>query len=167
VPDRVDADPGGPDDGVLAPAVGASPAPQHGTDAGHQLAGAVRLGHVVVGAEFQAEQDVVLRGPGRQHQHRDVRVAGVAAQHPADAEAVDHGQHQVQDDEVGPQSAGRVEGGRPVVDHGRGVALREQGAPDELGLHRVVLGHQYMCAHAADPKRSAGVVSGRGRLRRP
>lgn len=154
MPYGIDRETRGAYDGILAPVRGhPSAAPQNGPDAGHQLARAVRLGHVVVRAQLQAEQDVVLGRAGGEHQDGDVVVR---AQHPAHPEPVDHREHQIQDDQVRGDPAGRVQRGPPVVDHGGGVTLREQGASYQLGLHLVVLGDQHMCAHAADPKRFSG-----------
>lgn len=124
VPRRVHRDSGGMDDRIVALFGGrASTAPQHGTDAGHQLARTVRLGHVVVRAELQAEQYVVLRGAGGQHENGNVIVL---PQHPAHPEAVDHREHQVQDDEVRTVAPSLVESRPSVMDHGGGVALLQQ-----------------------------------------
>lgn len=82
-----------------------------------------RLGHVVVRAELQAEQNVVLRGAGGEHEDGDVVAL---PQHPAHAEAVDDREHQVQDDQVRPVAAGLGECGPAVMDHGGGVSLLQQ-----------------------------------------
>ena len=71
--------------------------PQHGLDARDQLAGAERLGQVVVGAEPEPEDLVALLALGRQHDDRD---AALGAKLAADFQAVDLGQHQVEDHQV-------------------------------------------------------------------
>ncbi len=45
-------------------------APQDGLDPEHQFARAERLGHVIVGAELESGDPVLLTAPGRQHQDR-------------------------------------------------------------------------------------------------
>lgn len=132
--------------------VGREPATaaQDRTDPGHQLARAVRLGHVVVGAEFEAEQYAVLGGASGQHQDGDVVVS---AQCPAHLEAVDHRKHQIEDDEVGAVSPRFREGGSAVVNDGGRVSLPQQRATYQFRLLLVVLGDQHMCAHGADAMR--------------
>ena len=67
-------------------------------DARDELARAERLGQVVVGAELEPEQLVELVVAGREHHDRDRRVA---AQLAGDVEAVEAGQAEVEDDQVG------------------------------------------------------------------
>ncbi len=72
-------------------------APQHRFDAGDELARVERLGHVVVGAQFEADDlvDVVVaRG---EHDHGDARAL---AQLAADGESVHLRHHDVEYDEV-------------------------------------------------------------------
>ncbi|MNH98493.1 hypothetical protein D3C73_512150 [compost metagenome] len=45
-------------------------APQYGAQAGCQFPWIARLGQVIVGAQFQAEDAVQGFAPGREHQHR-------------------------------------------------------------------------------------------------
>jgi hypothetical protein len=82
-------------------------AAQHGADAGQQFARVERFRHVVVGAEFQADDAVGFLPHRGQHDDGDV---GLGA-HPArEVEAGFAGQHQVQHDDVvvagGPDAAG-------------------------------------------------------------
>jgi hypothetical protein len=111
---------------------------------GHQLAGAVGLGEVVVGAEVEAEQQIVLGRAGGQHDDRDRRVD---PQHPAHVEPVDLGQHEVEDDQVGDLAAGVLQGAAAVVDHRHGVALALEVHADQLRLLHVVLDDQDPRAH--------------------
>ena len=104
----------------------AQAAPQHGADAGHQLPGAVRLGHVVVGAQVEAQQQIVLGGAGGEHQDRYVRRPGAAPGRRRSRRAP--GSIRSRIDEVRPERAGRVESGPSVVDDGGGVTFRERGA---------------------------------------
>ena len=76
------------------------PAPQQRAHARHQLADAERLGQVVVGAAVEAEHLVGLLAAGREHQDRRVGVRRVAPDGAAQREAVEPGQHQVEDDQV-------------------------------------------------------------------
>src|SRR5664279_2268361 len=74
------------------------PAPQHGVDAGEQLARIEGFGKVVVGADLEADDAVDILDLGGEHDDRRHVVGG--AQAPADRQAVLAGQHQVEDDEV-------------------------------------------------------------------
>jgi hypothetical protein len=91
-----------------------SDAPEHRLYPRHQLTDAEGFGQVVVGAELQAEHAVELGGLGRRHQDRHVARPG--AQALADLQAVQAGQHQVEDHQVVGlrlslrQASGAVEG---------------------------------------------------------
>jgi len=61
-----------------------------------ELPGIERLRHVVVGADLEPDDLVDVLVARGQHQDRDV---GALAQAPADLDAVDVGQHQVEDDQ--------------------------------------------------------------------
>ena len=73
-------------------------APQHGPHAGDQLAQAERLGHVVAGAELEAEHDVDL---GVACRHHDDRHRLEAPHLLADLDPRLVGQHHVEEDEIG------------------------------------------------------------------
>ena len=73
--------------------------PEHGPDAGEQLLGAERLGQVVVGPGVEPGDPVDLRGPGREHDHRDLALAADQAEQ---LEAVEAGHHHVEQDQVVP-----------------------------------------------------------------
>ena len=118
---------------------------QDGADAGDELARAERLGQVVVGTELEPEQLVELVVARREHDDRDRRVA---AQLAGDVEAVEPGQAEVEDDQVGPALADGRQRGRAVAGGEDGearvleVVAGERGdlrfvVDDEDGLHRV------------------------------
>ncbi len=67
---------------------------------GDELARAERLGEVVVGADGQPDDEVGLGVAGGEHQHRHRAVALDLAAH---LDAVEAGEHQVEDHEVGPE----------------------------------------------------------------
>ena len=73
-------------------------APKVGPDAGEQLFGAKRLGHVVVGAGVERAHLVPFRAARREHQDRDARGLPHLAAH---LDAVDIRQAQIQHDEIG------------------------------------------------------------------
>ena len=73
-------------------------AADEGTQAGEQLGEGERLDQVIVGAAVEAG-DPIVEGAAR-GQHQDRRPDAVAAQAPAGLEAVDPGQHHVEDDGV-------------------------------------------------------------------
>src|SRR6478735_5003747 len=71
-----------------------------GAYACHQLRGLERLRHVVIGTGFQPANDVGGIGLGGQHDDGDI---GLAANLPADLDAVHAGKHEVEQDKVGPR----------------------------------------------------------------
>ena len=77
-------------------------AAQQGPDPGDDLAHREGLGHVVVGADAEAHEQVGLVGAGGEHEHRH-RPDGLDPA--ADLEAVEPGQHDVEHDEVGRRAA--------------------------------------------------------------
>ena len=100
------------DVGALFGAVIAHPA-QNGLDACHQFPWFERFGHVVVGAQFQADDAVGGLAAGGEHQDRDVRFG---AQPAAQRQAVFAGQHQVEDHHVEMLGLQRLTHGRAVGD---------------------------------------------------
>ena len=105
-------------------------AAQHGVDAGEQFARVERLGQVVVGAHFEADDAVDLVALGGQHDDRR-HVAG-AAQAAADRQAVLAGQHQVEHDQVE-----MLAGPRPVHLRGIGDALDGEALFAEVAVQQV------------------------------
>ena len=82
--------------------------------AGNQLAGAERLGHIIIRAEPQAADlvDIVLlRG------HHDDRGVLLIPDLPADLKTVHTGQHQVQDDQVKIPVKPHLKAGLTVIGH--------------------------------------------------
>jgi hypothetical protein len=114
---------------------------EDGLDPGHQLAGGERLGHVVVGAQLEAENPVGLLLPGRDDDDR--HPPATLAQRPGHLEPVHPGQHEVEQDQPG---ALGVHGGQPGGPVGpphdpEAVALQVQ--PDQVGDGRLVLDQQH------------------------
>ena len=113
--------------GLDAPPAPRAPA-QHRPDPERQFAGAERLGDVVVGAELEAEH-AVASSPSAVSMTIGTRPR---AEPPADLQAVDPGQHQVEDDEVGdgrPRRAGPLAVGghpHPVARPARGSGARRR-----------------------------------------
>ena len=66
-----------------------------------ELAGAERLGQVVVGADLEADDEIGLGVTCGEHQHRDRSFTLDLA---ADVEAVEAGEHEVEHHEVGPEA---------------------------------------------------------------
>ena len=126
--------------------VGLTAAAQHRAHPGDQFPGRERLGDVVIGAEFQADDLVDLAVLGGQHDHRNV---GPLAQRPADLAARQTGKHQVQQHEIGAvpvESLDRVRPGRadrylealPAQHVGQGIAER-----------LLILDHEHPCHFTA------------------
>ena len=107
--------------------IGGAGPPQQGPDAGRELLGGERLGEVVVGAGLEPGHHVVGVGPGGDHDDRDV---AVAADRPADLEAVDAREHDVDQHDVGGVAVERVEGVLAVVGLLDGPALVLEGHLD-------------------------------------
>ena len=138
--------------------------PQDRPDSRHQLPRAERLGHVVVGAEVQAEEQVVLGGARRQHDDRGV---GLRAQDPADVEPVDARHHHVEHKQVRTAAPRLVQGGSSVVRDDNRVPFALEVAADELGLLVVVLGdedpgshdHRVFAGTCQEPVKSADLTA--------
>src|SRR5690606_17915180 len=73
-------------------------AAQDGVDAGQQFTRVERLGQVIVGAHFQADDAVDFFGLGRQHD--DGRVVVAPTQPTTDGQAIFARQHQVEHQQV-------------------------------------------------------------------
>ena len=67
-------------------------------DARQQLAQAERLGHIIVGSQFQADDFIQLLTLGRQHENG--RVAAADAKLPADVIAAETWQHHIQNEQM-------------------------------------------------------------------
>ncbi len=95
---------------VSRAAIRAVDASQDGLDPGDELAGAERLGQIVVGAELEPEKLVELVVACRQHHDRQGRIAPDFAGH---VEPVELRQPEIEDDEVRPLPADSFEGSSP------------------------------------------------------
>ena len=118
-------------------------APQQRGDARHQLTHAERLGEVVVGAALEAEDLVGLGVARRQHQDRRAAVHGAGADRPADGDAVEIGQHQVEQNQIEALGVGARQGVPAVVDLLDRVAAERQVEPQQFADGRVVLDDQH------------------------
>src|SRR5262249_22143956 len=125
---------------------GAGRAAQQRADARDQLGGAERLGHVVVGADLEAQELVALTGARGHHQDRNVALLSNAAR---DLEAVNAGEPQVENHERR-LDPGEVRQGPPAVR--RGVALEPRRLKvllDQVCDARVVFDDQYSRIHGS------------------
>src|SRR5918994_5752556 len=86
-------------------------APKQGSYSRDELSWTERFRQVVVPADGQPDLDVRLRVPCRQHQDGDV---AFLLDPSTDLEAVDPGQHQVENDEVGPKVTTELDAGDAV-----------------------------------------------------
>ncbi len=126
---------------------GARGTAQQGTDPGDEFARAVGLGEVVVGAQVEAEQQVVLGGTRGEHQ--DGQLVSLGAQGTHDVEAVQARHHHVEHEQVGCGPVEVVERLAPVAHDDHGVTLALQVAAGQLGLLLVVLGDHHVRVHEA------------------
>ena len=139
----VDDEPADGDHRVL---VGASHPPQHGPDARVELRGGERLDHVVVGAEVEHAHHlglVVARG-GDDHRH-----VADGAQHRQDVGAVDVGQAEIEQHDVGLRLDRGGQRGQARADRGHAVPVLAQRAGEGGADRGVVLDEQHL-HHARD-----------------
>ena len=68
-------------------------------DAEDEFPGAKGFRQIIVSAQFQAQHSIDLTGLGRQHDDENGRRSRVSPEHPADFQAVDLGEHDIQDDD--------------------------------------------------------------------
>jgi hypothetical protein len=121
----------------------------------HELARAERLGDVVIGADLQSLQTVVLRDPGGEHDDRHVRFFPQGARH---VETVEAGKPEVEHDQVGAEvgtaPARRFERTDAVAGHDHVEAGKPQVIARDCGDLRLVVNDQDRL------HRSAGVGGG-------
>ena len=117
-------------------------AAEQGPDARHQLARAERLGDVVVGPQLEADDAVRLLGAGREHDDGQRAGLGGAAQRAADLEAVDAGQHEIEDHQVRHARPDRLERLAAVAEGVGHVPRPRQVALEQFGDVSVVFDNQ-------------------------
>ena len=122
----------------VAVVVAAFAAPQQRANPLQQHLHAERLGHVVVGADREADHLVGLLGLRREHQHEHVARHRVGPQPAANLQAVDHRQHQIEHDQIGRAQPGLPQAVLAVVGHGRLVAVLAQVVIQHLGQRPIV-----------------------------
>ena len=140
---------------VLAGNGGPHAAAQQGLHPHQQLLEVKGLGEVVIGAGIEAAHLVLDASQGCEHQDRDLGGALIPAQPLAEGEAIDVGQHQIQQDQV-----------RAVL-QGQGLALDAVGGA--LDLKTAVLqvaGHQVQHVAVVFDQQDAGLHGVKGGLRR-
>ena len=93
-------------------------AAQHRADARQQFLGAERLGQIIVGAGVEPGHAVGLADARGQHDHRRGAALAKLSQH---FEAIQHGQHHVEDDQVEAALEGARQAGASIV---RGLDLK-------------------------------------------
>ena len=89
-------------------------APQQRANTRHQLTHTERLGQVIVGARIESQYLVAFLAARRQHQDRRVGVRRLAADCATDGDAVETGQHQIENDQIESMLAREVESRVPV-----------------------------------------------------
>lgn len=107
---------------------------------GGQLPHRERLGEVVVRTDREPHQQIGLVVPGGEHQHRH-RPDGLDP--PAHLQAVEAGQHHVEDDEIRLSGAELLDRAGAVRRDLHREALGAESGGDRLGNGSFVLDHQY------------------------
>ena len=124
-------------------------AAQHGANARQQFTRLKRLGQVIVGAHFQANDAVHRVTLGSEHQYRCGRQrTRQRADAPTHLQAVDVGQHQVQNHQLHRLVLQRGQATEPVACVRHGVARLAQVFAHHGGQTRVVFDHQQSLVHA-------------------
>ncbi len=103
---------------------------------------AERLGDVVVGAQLQPDDAVRLFGAGGEHDDRHGGRARVAAQRAADLEAVEAGQHQVEQHEIRQRPAHRRQHLGPGMQQVHGKPGAAQAVAEQVRDVVVVFDHE-------------------------
>ena len=98
-----------------------------------------RLDHIVVGAELQAGHPIGLFDPCREEDHGEVAVPSYVVQH---FEAGHRGQHEVEDDEIGPELHQPSSSGFAVYRRLDLVSVAAQVIGDNLPDPRLVVDNQ-------------------------
>ena len=80
-------------------------------NSGHELSSAEGFGEVVIGADFEADDEIGLRIACRQHEYGDRSFALDLA---ADVEAVETREHEVEHHEIGPEALAELHARRAV-----------------------------------------------------
>src|SRR5262249_39758836 len=140
--------------------------PEEALDAQDQFPRAEGFGDVVVGAEFQTENPIHLRGLGGEHDDRDGGRAGVAPEDFANFQAVHSGDHQVEDDKVGQQVAGFLQGFFAVDCGGDLVTGTFEVEAHQFDGIRLVVDHKnpgLLRAHPGWREAASGLEGGRSR----
>ena len=133
-------------------------AAQQGLDADDEDVQVEGLGQVVVGAGFEAFEDVF--GAGARGEHQDRRVALGVAQGAGDGEAVGAGEHAVEDDDGDVFRAG-LRGGEQIGEGGIAVGLVVGAEAFGLEVEEQALGEVFFVFDEGD---EGGLKSGRSCL---
>jgi hypothetical protein len=110
---------------------------QHGPHAGDELSHAVRLGHIVVGTDLEADDGVDLARLGRDHDDR--RPVAPGANGPAHVDTRDPWQHDVEQDQVRSDGAELIERFGTVTGHLHPEAFTLQAYDKGVDKRRFVL----------------------------
>ena len=104
-----------------------------------------RLGDVIVGAELEADDLVDLGVLGGEH---DDRHRGLGPEDPADLDARQLGEHEVEEDEVGPLGPELRERRAPVGGGDGAIALQLERFDEGLAKGRLVVDDEDRACHS-------------------
>lgn len=120
------------------------------------------LGQVIERTEIEPEVAGVWRGPGSEDNDGDGGRGRLAAEHFAHAQAIDVGQHEVEQDEIGPAEP---DGFKRLTAAGRGLHVVSgfgKMETHEVGHVAFVVNTENKGCHADELHRSCGMVVARG-----
>jgi D-amino-acid dehydrogenase len=114
-------------------------APQDGADPGHQLAHAHGLHKVIVGAEFEPDDDIRFFAASRHHDDRCLELAANAAR---DVKAAHPGHHPVEDDQVGVFLQRKAQRLIAACRRVHAISLTGEVVAHDLAQRRIIFGDQ-------------------------
>ncbi len=135
-------------------ALGFPRSPQNGLDAQDHFSWAERLRNVVVGAELQTDDAIDLFAFGRKHDHGQGSCRALAAEIAQDVEAVDSGQHQVENHQGRLLRANGRQRQIAAADHADLEPLLSKVVVEHLRDAALVLHHEQVFAHPRDASRA-------------
>src|SRR5689334_3214462 len=119
---------------------------QDGADAEHELLRAERLGEVIVRAEREATNAILLFAARREHEHRDIARCRIGAKLIEDVIARGARQHEIEDDERRALLSSGDQGVRPGRRGGDAVARLHEVVGDEGDDVRLVIDDEHALA---------------------
>jgi len=124
------------------PGMDALIASQHSPHARQYLAGVKGLGHIIIGAQFQAQNFISILDARCQHDERCIGQPRIGTNQPGDFPAIAVGQHQIQQEEIWAFTAQDVQRRLAVIGRQHRVARLLQIAAHNADNLFIIIDHQ-------------------------